>query len=72
MNTNTMELNINEMTQYNGGDGFKYSNPKSGSGFSKNTTNWIDNTFIPATENVGKAVCTVGKAACNWVAGLFS
>ena len=71
MNTNMMELDMKEMEQVNGGGGIKYSNPKSNSGFSKETTNWFNGTVIPAVENFGKAVGTVGKAAYNWVTGLF-
>ena len=69
MNTNTMELNMNEMATVNGGDGVRIGNPNST--FSKNSTNWFNNTVVPAAENFGKAVCTVSKAAYNWVTGLF-
>ena len=69
MNTDMKELSINEMAQYSGGNGIKYSNPKST--FSKKAFNWFDNTAIPSVKNFGKAVCTVGKAAYNWAAGLF-
>ena len=69
MNTNTMELNLNELATVNGGTGgTKDPNPK----VAKSVKNWICNTVAPATVNFGKAVGTLGKAACNWFTGLFS
>ena len=69
MNTNTMELNMNEMATVNGGNAVKFPNPPYTT-VNKNNAIWFS-TVVPAVENVGKAVCTVSKAAYNWVTGLF-
>ena len=68
MNTNTKELNLNEMEQVNGG---RKKNP-----YKRETgeiiINWFSNTVAPNAKAVGNAVSFYGKAAINWVTGLFS
>ena len=66
MDNNTMELNINEMEQVNGGDDCNKSqrvhrDPSTGSA-NKSTVN--------DAEILVRAI-TVGKAACDWITGLF-
>ena len=72
MNTDKKELNINEMEQTSGGGRLGTRNSSRETKFDKMASEWFDNTVIPAVGNFGSAVCTVSKAAFNWVTGLFS
>ena len=71
MNTNTMELNMNEMEQINGGGRLGGRSAGRETSFSKKVSDWVDSTVIPAAVTFGKAVGTVSKAAYNWFTGLF-
>ena len=66
MNTNTMELNMNEMEQVNGG-----LMPKTSRESQKKVSVWFNNNIAPAVIAAGNATCTLGKFAVNLFTGLF-
>ena len=61
MNTNRMELNINEMEQVNGGCASERMTRK----------NCGSSSVEAAVKAVGNAACMLGRVACNWFTGLF-
>ena len=65
MNTNTMELNINEMEQVNGGLNKRCETER------VKRDNVNNPAFDAAVKAVGSAACLAGRVAYNWIAGLF-
>ena len=68
MNTNTMELNLNEMENVNGGNRPKSHNRK----VQQIAKDWLTNTVAPNAKAIGSGACVLAKVAYNWFTGLFS
>ena len=64
MNTNTMELNINEMENVNGGDSL-FSPDK------KKIEKSLGGKILDACVDTGKKAYVYGKLAIRWFSGLF-
>ena len=65
MNTNTMELNMGEMEQVNGGR-------KNLCASERMTRENCGSSSVEATvKAVGSAACMLGRVAYNWFTGLF-
>ena len=65
MNTNTMELNINEMEQVNGGRKKRCDTER------MNRENCGESSITAAAKAIGSGACILGKFAYNWFTGLF-
>ena len=65
MNTNRMELSINEMEQVNGGSKKRCDTDR------VHRDHCGDSSIEAAVKAVGSAACMLGRVACNWFTGLF-
>ena len=68
MNTNMMELNMNEMEQVIGGGAVHQAARKK---IKKTIEGWITETAAPFCVASAKAAYNIGKKSIEWVKGLF-
>ena len=63
MNTNTNEMNMNEMEQVNGG--VKHHH------YQNTMKKWSSNDVVSYAKAISNGACILGKVAYNWFTGLF-